>query len=82
MALFAKPLIPIKMVNKELLVKGVSLLAYSFPFFFGGPMLLFYSIQEENTLLKIVAGILMLVAMYMGTKGVITIVEAFFGKRK
>jgi hypothetical protein len=73
---------PIKMVNKDVLAKGVSLLAYSFPFFFGGPMLLFYSVQEENTLLKIVAGILMLAAMYLGTKGVMTIVEAFFGKRK
>ena len=54
------------MVNKDVLIKGVSMLAYSFPFFFGGPILLFYAIQEENTLLKIAAGILMFVAMYLG----------------
>lgn len=70
------------MVNKDVLIKGVSFLAYSFPFFFGGPMLLFYAIQEENLVLKISAGILMLIAMYLAGKGIMTLVEAFFGKKK
>tara|TARA_B100000780_G_C21118189_1_gene452633 strand:- start:762 stop:983 length:222 start_codon:yes stop_codon:yes gene_type:complete len=71
-----------KMVNKDLLLKGISTMLYSFPFFFGGPMLLFYSVQQDSLLLKIVAGILMLMAMFLGGKGLMMIVESFFGKRK
>ena len=70
-----------KMVNKELLMKGIATMIYSFPFFFGGPMLLFYSVQAENLSLKIVSGFLMLVAMFLGGKGLMMIVESFFGKR-
>ncbi len=70
------------MVNKDLLVKGVSTMLYSFPFFFGGPMLLFYSVQVDHFLLKIIAGVLMLLAMFLAAKGLMIMVEAFFGTRK
>ena len=70
------------MVNKDLLIKGISIMLYSFPFFFGGPMLLFYSAQEDNLFLKITAGILMLLAMFLAAKGLMIMVEAVFGKRK
>jgi len=70
------------MVNKDLLTKGISTMLYSFPFFFGGPMLLFYSVQQDNLVLKLIAGLLMLTAMYLGAKGLMMIVESFFGKRK
>jgi len=70
------------MVNKDLLIKGISIMLYSFPFFFGGPMLLFYSVQEDNLFLKITAGILMLLAMFLSAKGLMIMVEAVFGKRK
>jgi len=70
------------MVNKELLTKGISTMLYSFPFFFGGPMLLFYSVQKDNLLLKIAAGLLMLAAMFLAGKGLMIVVESFFGKRK
>jgi len=65
-----------------LLTKGISTMLYSFPFFFGGPMLLFYSVQNGNLLLKISAGGLMLTAMFLGGKGLMMVVESFFGKRK
>lgn len=70
-----------KMVNKELLMKGIATMLYSFPFFFGGPMLLFYSVQAENLILKITSGLLMLIAMFLGGKGLMMVVESFFGKR-
>ena len=70
------------MVNKDLLIKGISIMLYSFPFFFGGPMLLFYSVQEDNLFLKITAGILMLLAMFLAAKGLMIMVESVFGKRK
>jgi predicted membrane protein len=70
------------MVNKELLVKGVSFMLYSFPFFFAGPMLMFYSEQQENLVLKIVSGFLMLLAMFLSVKGLFIVLESFFGKRK
>ena len=72
----------LRMVNKDLLIEGISIMLYSFPFFFGGPMLLFYSVQEDNLFLKITAGILMLLAMFLAAKGLMIIVEAVFGKRK
>ena len=71
-----------KMVNKELLMKGVSFMLYSFPFFFGGPMLLFYAVQQENLLLKVLAGVLMLTAMFLAGRGLMIVLESFFGKRK
>ena len=70
------------MVDKDKILDGVKYLSWSFPFFFGGPMLLFYSIQHENMLLQILSGVLMLAAMFLGAKGLMTLVEAFFGKRK
>ena len=71
-----------KMVNKELLMKGVSFMLYSFPFFFGGPMLLFYAVQQENLLLKVLAGVLKLTAMFLAGRGLMIVLESFFGKRK
>lgn len=70
------------MVNKERLIKGLSYLAYAFPFIFGGPMLMHYALQVDSTLYTVIAALLMLTAMYLGTKGIMTAVESVFGKRK
>ena len=70
------------MVNKDLLMKGIATMLYSFPFFFGGPMLFHNSYQADNFFLIIIALILMLIAMFLAAKGLMIMVEAFFGKRK
>ncbi len=70
------------MVDKEKLIKGLSYLAYSFPFIFGGPMLMHYALQLSSTLYIVIAGLLMLTAMFLGAKGIMTILGSVFGKRK
>lgn len=68
--------------NREILMKGVKLIALAFPFMIGAPIALTLAFDPEqgSTGLTILAVVLMLSAFYLGGRGLITIISAFFDR--
>ena len=72
------------MNKKEKLMKGINLMALSFPFIFAGPTL--YHFKGANALRNnepwwlLISLVLMLVAVFFAVRGLRTIMDAFFDK--
>ncbi|UZO80529.1 DUF6095 family protein [Aquimarina sp. ERC-38] len=75
-----------KHTDKELLGKGVQRMAIALILMFAGPVVIHSAFNnKDHFLYYIVLGvgvILAILAIYMGFKGIRTIMDAIFGKRK
>lgn len=72
--------------NKDILVKGIKKLAYTAMLMFLAPVVIWQAFKNEGHPLYwpvLVVGIILAVAaITMGFKGITTIMESMFGKRK
>jgi len=70
------------MTKREKIMKGINLMAISFPFIFGGPTLYYFkgaqAIKNNEPWWLVISVILMVAAVFFAVKGLRTIVNAFF----
>lgn len=69
------------LMNKPELMKGVKFLSYALPLIFTAPVVLWFAFEDSAPLWYLVVGVItMFAAMYLGGRGILTILNSFFDK--
>jgi len=72
--------------DKELLVTGIKKLAYTVVLMFTAPVVIWQAFKNEGHIfywpVLIIGIVLAMAAVFMGFKGISTIVDSLFGKKK
>lgn len=70
-------------MNKPELMKGVKFLSYALPLIFTAPIILMYGFEKSAPMWYLAVGILaMFGAMYLGGRGILTVLNSFFDKNE
>lgn len=70
-------------MNKPELMKGVKFLSYALPLIFTAPIVLMLGFEESAPIWYLVVGLIaMLGAMYLGGRGILTVLNSFFYKEE
>lgn len=68
-------------MNKPKLMKGVKFLSYALPLIFTAPIVLMLGFEDSAPVWYLVVGLIaMFGAMYLGGRGILTVLNSFFDK--